>query len=201
MAASSGGVLAASCAQGEHQPGAVAVRLRAAVHHPSVRMAEPGRAYAGGTVRRGQRGVSRSWPWRDRADGLHGQGNQQGLTATQFALFTSFIAVPRTVANASTGFIVEAVGWTHVLRHLLHRRDSRHAVVVKGGALDGEAKERRSRRSCGASAWRRRRTRHDGGDVGQGAAHRGDGAAPLRWSACLLGSGSARPPSRARWWS
>src|SRR6185503_17177168 len=29
-----------------------------------------------------------------------------------FALFTSFIAIPRTVANASTGFIVEAVGWT-----------------------------------------------------------------------------------------
>jgi PAT family beta-lactamase induction signal transducer AmpG len=34
------------------------------------------------------------------------------FTATQFALFSSFIAVPRTVANASTGFIVEAVGWT-----------------------------------------------------------------------------------------
>ncbi|MFT5139092.1 MAG: PAT family beta-lactamase induction signal transducer AmpG [Lysobacterales bacterium] len=34
------------------------------------------------------------------------------FTATQFALFSSFVAVPRTVANASTGFIVEAVGWT-----------------------------------------------------------------------------------------
>jgi PAT family beta-lactamase induction signal transducer AmpG len=36
----------------------------------------------------------------------------KAFTATQFALFSSFIAVPRTVANASTGFIVEAVGWT-----------------------------------------------------------------------------------------
>ena len=36
----------------------------------------------------------------------------QAFTATQFALFSTFIAVPRTVANASTGFIVEAVGWT-----------------------------------------------------------------------------------------
>ena len=36
----------------------------------------------------------------------------RAFTATQFALFSSFIAVPRTLANASTGFIVEAVGWT-----------------------------------------------------------------------------------------
>lgn len=33
-------------------------------------------------------------------------------TATQFALFTAFMAVPRTFANASVGFIVEAMGWT-----------------------------------------------------------------------------------------
>jgi PAT family beta-lactamase induction signal transducer AmpG len=36
----------------------------------------------------------------------------KAFTATQFALFSSFIAIPRTVANASTGFIVEAFGWT-----------------------------------------------------------------------------------------
>jgi PAT family beta-lactamase induction signal transducer AmpG len=36
----------------------------------------------------------------------------KAFTATQFALFSSIIAVPRVVANASTGFIVEAVGWT-----------------------------------------------------------------------------------------
>ena len=36
----------------------------------------------------------------------------KAFTATQFALFSSFIAIPRTVANATTGFIVEAVGWT-----------------------------------------------------------------------------------------
>ena len=33
-------------------------------------------------------------------------------TATQFALFTSLMAVPRTFANAATGWIVEAMGWT-----------------------------------------------------------------------------------------
>ncbi|MCR9106093.1 MAG: AmpG family muropeptide MFS transporter [Gammaproteobacteria bacterium] len=31
--------------------------------------------------------------------------------ATQFALFTALAAVPRTLANASTGFFVEAMGW------------------------------------------------------------------------------------------
>ena len=36
----------------------------------------------------------------------------KAFTATQFALFSSLIAVPRTLANASTGFIVEALGWT-----------------------------------------------------------------------------------------
>ena len=32
-------------------------------------------------------------------------------TATQFALFTSLAAVPRTFFNASTGWLVEALGW------------------------------------------------------------------------------------------
>ena len=33
------------------------------------------------------------------------------FTATQFALFTSLVAVPRTFANATAGFIVDATGW------------------------------------------------------------------------------------------
>ncbi len=33
-------------------------------------------------------------------------------TATQFALFTSLAAMPRTFANAATGWLVEAMGWT-----------------------------------------------------------------------------------------
>ena len=33
-------------------------------------------------------------------------------TATQFALLTSFTGIPRTFANASTGFIIESVGYT-----------------------------------------------------------------------------------------
>jgi len=32
-------------------------------------------------------------------------------TATQFALFTSLAAVPRTVVNATTGWIVAQTGW------------------------------------------------------------------------------------------
>ena len=32
-------------------------------------------------------------------------------TATQFALFTSLAAVPRTFANAATGYLVENLGW------------------------------------------------------------------------------------------
>jgi PAT family beta-lactamase induction signal transducer AmpG len=32
-------------------------------------------------------------------------------TATQFALFTSLAAVPRTFVNAGTGVVVEAIGW------------------------------------------------------------------------------------------
>ena len=33
-------------------------------------------------------------------------------TATQFALFTSLAAVPRTFVNAATGWLVEAMGWS-----------------------------------------------------------------------------------------
>ncbi|MDD2721210.1 MAG: AmpG family muropeptide MFS transporter [Gallionella sp.] len=33
-------------------------------------------------------------------------------TATQFALFTSLAAMPRTFANAATGWLVEAMGWS-----------------------------------------------------------------------------------------
>ena len=42
-------------------------------------------------------------------------------TATQFALFTSLMAVPRTFANAATGWLVEMMGWTgfFLLRALL----------------------------------------------------------------------------------
>src|SRR5271169_822303 len=36
-------------------------------------------------------------------------------TATQFALFTSLMAVPRTFANAATGWLVELMGWTGFL--------------------------------------------------------------------------------------
>lgn len=34
-------------------------------------------------------------------------------TATQLALFTSFMAVPRTLISATAGYMVDALGWTH----------------------------------------------------------------------------------------
>lgn len=37
----------------------------------------------------------------------------RAYTATQFALLTSLSAVPRTFCNASTGFLVEYLGWEH----------------------------------------------------------------------------------------
>ena len=33
------------------------------------------------------------------------------FAATQFALFTALAALPRSMANAATGFLVESVGW------------------------------------------------------------------------------------------
>ena len=35
------------------------------------------------------------------------------FAATQFALFSALVAVPRTIANSVTGVIVEQVGWTN----------------------------------------------------------------------------------------
>ena len=37
--------------------------------------------------------------------------SSRAFAATQFALFTGFAALPRSIANASTGFIVEDIGW------------------------------------------------------------------------------------------
>ncbi len=37
--------------------------------------------------------------------------SSRAFAATQFALFTAFAAFPRSIANASTGFIVEEIGW------------------------------------------------------------------------------------------
>lgn len=38
------------------------------------------------------------------------RATSRSFTATQFALFSSFIAVPRTLANAAAGFLIEGVG-------------------------------------------------------------------------------------------
>jgi PAT family beta-lactamase induction signal transducer AmpG len=42
---------------------------------------------------------------------LHRARHHPAYTATQFALFTSLAAVPRTFINATTGFLIEQMGW------------------------------------------------------------------------------------------
>ena len=39
------------------------------------------------------------------------RSTNRAYTATQFALFTSLAAVPRTLVNASAGWLVEQLGW------------------------------------------------------------------------------------------
>ena len=39
------------------------------------------------------------------------RSTNRAYTATQFALFTSLAAVPRTLVNASAGWLVEHLGW------------------------------------------------------------------------------------------
>ena len=52
-------------------------------------------------------------------------------TATQFALFTSLAGVPRTFANAATGFLVESLGWRQLLHVLLYFSDSCMLLLLK----------------------------------------------------------------------
>ena len=41
------------------------------------------------------------------------RSTHSAYTATQFALFTSLAAIPRTFINASAGWLVETFGWPH----------------------------------------------------------------------------------------
>ena len=41
------------------------------------------------------------------------RSTNKAFAATQFALFTALAATPRTLAGATTGVIVEQVGWTN----------------------------------------------------------------------------------------
>jgi PAT family beta-lactamase induction signal transducer AmpG len=54
----------------------------------------------------------------------------RAFTATQFALFTSLIAVPRTFANASTGFLIEGMGYTPFFLLCTALAVTRHADAV-----------------------------------------------------------------------
>ena len=73
------------------------------------------------------------------ADGLHGQGNQQGLYGHPICLVQQFHRGSAHAGQCIDRFHRGSLGVDAVLHPLHHRRDSRHAVVVEGGALDGEA--------------------------------------------------------------
>ena len=60
-------------------------------------------------------------------------------TATQFALFTSLAAVPRTVVNASTGWVVEQTGLVRVLPDLHGAGAARDGTTLACGALERAA--------------------------------------------------------------
>ena len=57
-------------------------------------------------------------------------------TATQFALFTSLAAVPRTFVNAATGYIVDPDRLVQFLHHVLRARAARHADVAENRAVE-----------------------------------------------------------------
>ncbi len=56
-------------------------------------------------------------------------------TATQFALFTSLAAVPRTVVNASTGWIVDADRLVRLLPALHAAGGARDGITLACGSL------------------------------------------------------------------
>ena len=71
--------------------------------------------------------------------------SSRAFAATQFALFTAFAALPRSIANASTGFIVESTGWVPFFA--VHgARDPGHGDADLGGALAGRV-------ATGRSSW------------------------------------------------
>ena len=53
--------------------------------------------------------------------------SSRAFAATQFASFAAFAALPRSIANASTGFIVEDIGWGSVFSALYGVGDTGHA--------------------------------------------------------------------------
>ena len=121
------------------------------IHHRPICMAEPGRPHADRAVPRGQRGVSRRRSWHDRADGLHGQGDQQGLYRHPVRPLHQLHRDSAHGCQCIDRLHRGSRGLDAVLCHLCPRRHSRHAVIVEGGALDGESAEIRGNRGQRAS--------------------------------------------------
>ena len=65
-------------------------------------------------------------------------------TATQFALFTSLMAIPRTFANAATGWLVEGMGWTMFFLLCVLLALPGMGLLLKVAPWGGEQKEIRS---------------------------------------------------------
>ncbi len=58
------------------------------------------------------------------------------FTATQFALFTSLSAVPRTVVNATTGWIVAQTGWFNFFLLCTLLAAARNGITFACGSLE-----------------------------------------------------------------
>ena len=58
------------------------------------------------------------------------------FAATQFALFTALASVPRTVASAISGVIVQETGWTAFFFLCFVLGDTGHAAALQGRALE-----------------------------------------------------------------
>ena len=89
----------------------VAVRGGAGGKYPRFLRYWPATALCCGCWRRSSASNTWGWAWVPPPLPRSSPGDQQTYAATQFALFTALAALPRTFANASTGMIVEQVGW------------------------------------------------------------------------------------------
>ena len=61
-------------------------------------------------------------------------------TATQFALFTSLAAVPRTFVNAATGYLVEQLGWVSFFLLCTAAGAAGDVAAGEGGAVERRSK-------------------------------------------------------------
>ena len=109
-----------------YQPGAVAVRSGADGQHSGLCLAGQCRSRAVDACP----ASALVWAWVGTAafTAFIARESSKTFAATQFALFTALAALLRSLANATTGFIVESMGWG--ILPALHGAHARHVAVV-----------------------------------------------------------------------